>query len=57
LFQIPKLPLPAQRVDWNHAARAATAFWQMAAADERISAGFRAICADNAAVLRKLVSG
>jgi hypothetical protein len=57
LFQIPKLPLPAQRVDWNHAARAATAFWQIAAADERISAGFRAICADNAAVLRKLVSG
>ena len=57
LFQIPKLPLPAQRVDWNHAAHAATAFWQTAAADERISTGFRTICAENAAVLRKLVSG
>jgi hypothetical protein len=57
LFQIPKQPLPAQREDWENAARAAIEFWQMAAADERISAGFRAMCADNAAVLRKLVSG
>ncbi len=51
----PKLPLPAQRVDWNHAVHAATAFWQTAAADERISTGFRAICADNAAWLLKLM--
>ncbi len=37
------------------AASAAIAFWQVATADQRISAGFRAICADNAAVLHKLM--
>lgn len=52
----PKLPLPAEREAWDRAARAATEFWQMAAADERISTGFRSICANNAAVLLKLVS-
>ena len=52
----PKLPLPAERENWEKAARAATEFWQTAATDERISTGFRAICADNAAVLRKLWS-
>ena len=52
----PKLPLPAERQVWDRAASAAIAFWQMAAADERISNGFRVICADNAAVLQKLIS-
>lgn len=44
----PKLPLPAEREAWEHAARAALDFWRAGAADERISAGFRAICAGNA---------
>ena len=48
--------MPAEREAWERAARAAIAFWQTAAADERISTGFRAICADNAAVLLKLLS-
>lgn len=52
----PKLPLPAEREAWDRAAHAAIAFWQTAAADKRISTGFRAICADNAAVLLKLMS-
>lgn len=52
----PKLPLPAEREDWDRAAHAAIAFWQTAAADEGISTGFRALCADNAAVLLKLMS-
>jgi hypothetical protein len=51
----PKLPLPAEREVWDRAASAALAFWQMTAADERISSGFRATCADNAAVLLKLM--
>jgi hypothetical protein len=51
----PKLPLPTEREVWERAARAAIEFWQTAAADERISSGFRAICTDNAAVLLKLV--
>ena len=53
----PKLPLPAEREVWERAARAAIEFWQAAAADERISTGFRAICADTAAGLLKLMSG
>jgi hypothetical protein len=52
----PKLPLPAEREDWEQAAHAAIEFWKMAAADERISTGFRAICVGNAAMLRKLMS-
>ena len=52
----PKLPLPAERENWEQAARAATVFWKVAAADERISTGFQAICVDNAAVLFKLMS-
>lgn len=51
----PKLPLPAEREVWERAARAAIEFWRAAAADERISTGFRAICADNAKVLLKVV--
>lgn len=52
----PRLPLPTEREAWEHAAYAAIEFWKTAAADERISAGFRATCADNAAVLVKLMS-
>ena len=52
----PKLPLPAQREDWDRAAHAATAFWQTAAADKRISTSFRTLCAHNAAVLLRLMS-
>ena len=49
----PRLPLPAEAAAWQDAARAALAFWELAASDERISAGFRRICGDNAALLRK----
>ena len=52
----PKLPLPAERAAWDRAASAALAYWQMAAADHRISNGFRAISADNAVALQKLMS-
>ncbi|WP_213955039.1 MULTISPECIES: type II toxin-antitoxin system HipA family toxin YjjJ [unclassified Variovorax] len=52
----PRLPLPAEAAAWQDAARAALGFWEMAAADERISAGFRQVCADNAGLLGKLCS-
>ncbi|MFN4103171.1 MAG: type II toxin-antitoxin system HipA family toxin YjjJ [Tepidimonas sp.] len=45
-------PLPRQRTQWHEAARAALDFWARAAADLRISAGFREICARNAEHLR-----
>ena len=50
----PRLPLPAEAAAWQDAARAAMAFWALAASDQRISAGFRQVCADNATLLRKL---
>jgi hypothetical protein len=53
----PKLPLPAQREAWERAAQAAVALWQAAAMDNRISTGFRALCADNADLLGKLKAG
>ena len=52
----PKPPLPAERQTWEVAARAALAFWQAAADDARISAGFRGLCAENAGVLRRLIA-
>jgi hypothetical protein len=52
----PRLPLPAEREAWQDAAAAATEFWSRAADDARISAGFRAICADNLHTVRKTVS-
>jgi hypothetical protein len=52
----PKLPLPAQREAWERAAHAAIELWHAAAVDDRISTGFRAICAENVAVLVKLMS-
>ena len=41
----PPLPLPAQRADWLTACAAALAFWQSAARDTRLSAGFARECA------------
>ncbi|MFS2035548.1 type II toxin-antitoxin system HipA family toxin YjjJ [Polaromonas sp. CT11-55] len=52
----PRLPLPVEAAAWQDAARAALAFWALAAADQRISPEFRQICADNAAQLAKLVA-
>ena len=43
----PPLPLPPQRADWMAACDAASAFWEQAANDLRISANFRRICAAN----------
>ena len=50
----PELPLPAEREDWLAAAVAATELWSLAAADERISTGFRATCRVNGRELRRL---
>ncbi|MYM67187.1 type II toxin-antitoxin system HipA family toxin YjjJ [Pseudoduganella sp. FT55W] len=50
----PSLPLPAEREDWLAAADAAMAFWRVAAADERISAAFRAVCKANGKELKRL---
>lgn len=50
---VPRLPLPAERDDWRVAAAAAGQFWSRAADDARISAGFRAVCADNMNAVRK----
>jgi hypothetical protein len=44
----PPLPLPAEEASWRKAVDAAAGFWQLAAADTRISAGFRLTCAENA---------
>jgi HipA-like C-terminal domain len=49
----PRLPLPSERKLWKRAAAAAIAFWDSAAVDDRISAGFRAVCAQNALALQK----
>lgn len=50
----PALPLPPENPAWRRAAVCATAFWECAAADERISPAFRALCAANAAEVRRL---
>lgn len=49
----PSLPLPAERARWLRVAPRALAFWQSAAADERISPAFRALCEGNAAALAR----
>jgi len=49
----PTLPLPAERERWLRAAPRALAFWRAAAADARISPGFRALCASNHAALER----
>ena len=52
----PRLPLPAEQAAWQEACSAAIAFWQTAATDARVSAGFQAQCADNARTLRRLLA-
>jgi len=52
----PQLPLPSERRAWRAAAEAAQAFWSLAASDGRISAGFRAVCTQNLALLRVLAA-
>ena len=47
----PELPLPAEADDWRKAADAAARYWYRCAGDERISVGFRRVCADNAKAL------
>jgi hypothetical protein len=49
----PRLPMPVEREAWQVAANAAEEFWSRAAADARISAPFRAICAENLQTVRK----
>ncbi|HEY2255157.1 MAG TPA: type II toxin-antitoxin system HipA family toxin YjjJ [Variovorax sp.] len=49
----PRLPLPSEKGLWCQAARAAVAFWESAAADERVSPGFREVCAQNSGTLQK----
>jgi len=51
----PRLPLPTEREAWRVAAAAAGQFWSRAADDARISAGFRAICADNLRTMRDTI--
>ena len=50
----PPLPLPPQRTVWETACRAAIAFWVRAAADRRISEGFRQECDVNARCLQRV---
>jgi hypothetical protein len=49
----PPLPLPPQRAVWRAACTAALLLWDRAAADVRIGAAFRRICANNATRLRQ----
>ena len=44
----PQQPTAATLGEWDEAQRLARDFWQAAAADERVSADFRAIAAENA---------
>lgn len=50
----PELPAPKNRDVWHQATAAAFAFWESAAADERISSELQAICRQNLEVLAKL---
>lgn len=52
----PSLPLPAQRERWQRVAPTALGFWQTAAGDGRISAGFRELCAGNATALERAMA-
>lgn len=47
----PAQPLPQAKVAWRQAAEAAHRYWLRCASDARISAEFRAICAENARLL------
>ncbi|WP_293660756.1 type II toxin-antitoxin system HipA family toxin YjjJ [Rhodoferax sp. OV413] len=50
----PALPAPQDRAIWLDASVAALQFWRSAAADMRISEGFRTICAENQGRLEAL---
>jgi hypothetical protein len=50
----PTLPQPDQRAVWMSACQAAQGFWATAAADGRISGGFRALCLANSQHLQRL---
>ena len=50
---VPPLPVPAEKEEWLTAARAAGHFWAAASEDARISPDFRAVCAQNAAKVRR----
>ncbi|MFT7724389.1 MAG: type II toxin-antitoxin system HipA family toxin YjjJ [Roseateles sp.] len=52
----PALPLPAEHERWQRVAPRALAFWRAAAADARISPGFRVLCAGNAAALERVMA-
>jgi hypothetical protein len=49
----PPLPVPAEKEAWLTSARAAGHFWAAASEDARISPDFRAVCAQNAAKVRR----
>ena len=49
----PALPLPTDALEWHRAAMAAIAYWTRCAGDARISNSFQAICAENAATLKR----
>lgn len=50
----PMRPLPSERQAWLDALQAARMFWEDAAQDKRISAGFRSICEANACQLASM---
>ena len=50
----PLQPSAATLDQWTQARELATAFWQTAAQDVRISAGFRAVASGNLQTLRML---
>lgn len=52
----PELPLPAEAPVWRQAAETAVYFWNICAADKRISADFRRSCDDNGRTVATLLS-
>ena len=52
----PALPMPAEQTLWEQSARAALAFWKIAAVDERISVGFRRGCVVNVEQVSALIA-
>lgn len=52
----PGLPTPKERASWLLASRAALAFWQSAASDQRISVPFREVCRQNEATVARLMN-
>jgi hypothetical protein len=53
----PERPLPGDRPAWVEAAAAAVKYWEICAADPRISPGFRQVCEANAATLAGVSAG